>query len=70
VGKKIKDLVNTGTLGIGFDINEALVSEGGPVRPNLISAFVATGAISTRAYSLWLNKFGWFKAQLTFTIFH
>jgi Eukaryotic aspartyl protease len=44
-----------GILGIGFDHGEAYYAQTGESYPNLISQLVSTGAIHTKAYSLYLN---------------
>jgi hypothetical protein len=47
-----------GILGIGFDHGEAYYAQTGESYPNLISKLVSTGAIHTKAYSLFLNDRG------------
>ena len=46
-----------GIIGVGFDSGEAIVdqTQGQVIYSNIISQMVLQGAISTRAYSLWLN---------------
>ncbi|KAF2672112.1 acid protease [Microthyrium microscopicum] len=45
-----------GIIGVGFETGEAVYAQTGQVYPNIISQFKASGAINTRAYSLWLNS--------------
>jgi len=47
--------VPAGIMGIGFDKDEAIVSEGGNPYPNLIDEMVTQNFINSRAYSLWLD---------------
>lgn len=64
-GKTIKDFemgiarqaksVSTGIMGIGFDLNEAGVSEGADPYPNYIDRLKADGLISAKSYSIYLD---------------
>lgn len=47
--------VPTGIMGIGYDTNEAIVSQGGDQYPNLVDVMVSQGLIQTRSYSLYLD---------------
>ena len=44
--------VTTGIMGIGYDTNEAVVSQGGDQYANLVDVMVSQGLIRTRSYSL------------------
>jgi hypothetical protein len=50
---------NTGLIGIGYDINEAGVSNGlVGEHYGFVDALVLGGYIPTTAYSLWLDDYG------------
>jgi hypothetical protein len=49
------EYVDTGIMGIGFDSNEALVSQQGQAYPNLIDLMKTQGLIGTRGYSLYMD---------------
>ena len=44
-----------GLMGVGFDTNEANVSVGGSIYPNIIDELKTQGFINVKAYSLWLD---------------
>ena len=47
-----------GLIGVGFEANEAGVSDGRPTYPNIVSSLRASGAIAARAFSLYINSQG------------
>lgn len=48
-------VVPTGIMGIGFDLDESIAARNGTTYPNFVDLLVTQGLINTRAYSLWLN---------------
>ena len=48
-----------GIMGIGLEANEAINAQSGTTYDNLVTRLKNSGAINTRAYSLWLNDKGW-----------
>ena len=48
----------TGIMGIGYDTNEATISNGGSQYLSVVDQMVSQGWIQTRAYSLYLNDLG------------
>jgi Eukaryotic aspartyl protease len=52
--------VPRGIMGIGFDADESIASNGGKPYHNIIDVMVQQKIINTRAYSLWLDNLGMF----------
>lgn len=74
-GVKITDLTfaigldttsSEGIMGIGYDTNEVIVSQGAEPYPNLINLMVEQGHIKSRAYSLWLNDLDAAQGEILF----
>jgi Eukaryotic aspartyl protease len=49
------EYVPTGIMGIGFDSDESIASNGGAIYPNIVDEMVKQGLINSHSYSLWLN---------------
>lgn len=47
--------IPTGIMGIGFDTDESIVSNGGQSYPSIIDTMVSENIISSKSYSLYLD---------------
>jgi hypothetical protein len=48
-------VVPTGIMGIGFDLDESITAHNGTPYQNFVDLLATQNLINTRAYSLWLN---------------